>query len=80
MVTVPGVTTVSAGSIAATGMSVVGSIGLGLEYFIASNLAVGLDVKYLIGGSQPFAIRGQVSGSVHPNTLYSSVGMRVFFP
>jgi opacity protein-like surface antigen len=67
-------------TINAKGMSVVGSIGLGIEYFIASNLAVGLDTKYLIWGSQPFEIQGQVAGSVHPNTLYSSLGLRIFFP
>ena len=66
--------------ITAKGTSIVGSIGAGIEYFIASNLAVGLDLKYLIWGSQEFAIDGQVSGNVHPNTLYTSVGLRIMFP
>jgi opacity protein-like surface antigen len=66
--------------ISAKDSAVVGSIGAGIEYFIASNLAVGLDVKYIISGGQEFIIEGQVSGKVHPNTLYTSVGLRVMFP
>jgi outer membrane autotransporter protein len=67
-------------AIAAKGRSVVGSIGAGIEYFIASNLALGLDVKYLISGGQPFTIQGQVSGTVHPNPLYAALGSRILFP
>jgi opacity protein-like surface antigen len=67
-------------AIAAKGRSVVGSIGAGIEYFIASNLALGLDVKYLIFGGQQFTIQGQVSGTVHPNPLYTSLGIRILFP
>lgn len=66
--------------IKAKGMSAVGTIGAGLEYFVASNLAVGLDVKYLFSGAQEFTIDGQVSGKVHPNPLYTSLGLRVLFP
>jgi opacity protein-like surface antigen len=67
-------------AISAKGRSVVGSIGAGIEYFIASNLALGLDVKYLISGGQQFTIQGQVSGTVHPNPLYMSLGSRILFP
>jgi opacity protein-like surface antigen len=66
--------------ITAKSTSVVGSIGGGIEYFIASNLAVGLDVKYLIWGGQEFTIDGQVSGKVHPNSLYTAAALRVMFP
>jgi opacity protein-like surface antigen len=66
--------------ITAEGASVVGSIGGGIEYFIASNLAVGLDLKYIIFGGQEFTIDEQVSGKVHPNPLYTSVALRIFFP
>jgi opacity protein-like surface antigen len=66
--------------IAAKGMSVVGSIGAGIEFFIASNLALGLDIKDLIAGAQQFMIQGQVSGTVHPNPLYASLGIRILFP
>ena len=41
---------------------------------------MGLDLKYRIWGAQEFAIDGQVSGNVHPNTLYTSVGLRIMFP
>ena len=34
------------------------------KYVVASNVAVGLDVKYLIWGGQAFTVQGQVSGSV----------------
>jgi opacity protein-like surface antigen len=67
-------------AISAKGISVVGSIGAGIEYVIASNLALGLDVKYLISGGQQFTIQGQVSGMVHPNPLYTSLGIRILFP
>jgi opacity protein-like surface antigen len=67
-------------AISAKGMSVVGSIGAGFESFIATNLALGLDVKYLIFGGQQFTIQGQVLGTVHPNPLYTSLGIQILFP
>lgn len=64
----------------AKGTSVVGSVGVGLDRFIARNLALGLDVKYLIFGNQPFSIEGGASGDVHPNHLLTTLGIRVLFP
>jgi opacity protein-like surface antigen len=67
-------------AIAAQGRAVVGSLGAGIEACIASNLALGLDVKYLLAGGQPFTIQGQVSGTVHPHPLYTALGLRILFP
>jgi opacity protein-like surface antigen len=61
------------------GSTVVGAIGGGLEYFIADNVAAGIEIKYLIAGDQTVRING-VPRSEDVSTLYSSFGVRLFFP
>jgi opacity protein-like surface antigen len=59
--------------------TVVGTIGAGLEYFVADNVAAGVEIKYLIAGDQTVRING-VRRSEDLDSLYSAVGLRLFFP
>jgi opacity protein-like surface antigen len=59
--------------------TVVGAIGAGLEYFVADNVAAGVEIKYLIAGDQTVRING-APRSEDLNSLYSAVGLRLFFP
>jgi opacity protein-like surface antigen len=59
--------------------TVVGAIGAGLEYFVADNVAAGVEIKYLIAGEQTVRINGVPRGE-DLDSLYSAVGLRVFFP
>ena len=59
--------------------TVVGAVGAGLEYFLADNVAAGVEIKYLIAGSQTIRING-VPRSEDLDSLYSSVGLRLLFP
>jgi opacity protein-like surface antigen len=57
----------------------VGTVGGGIEYFIADTVAVGVEVKYLIAGSQDIRIDG-VSHSNPIDSLFVSFGLRLFYP
>jgi opacity protein-like surface antigen len=59
--------------------TVVGTIGAGLEYFIAHNVAAGVEVKYLIAGDQTIKING-ASRTEDLDSLITSFGLRLFFP
>jgi opacity protein-like surface antigen len=59
--------------------TVVGTIGAGLEYFVADNVAAGVEVKYLMAGDQTVRING-VERSEDIDSLYTAVGLRLFFP
>lgn len=59
--------------------TMVGTVGAGLEYFVAHNVAAGFELKYLIAGDQTVRING-VSHSEDISSLYSAFGLRVFFP
>ena len=47
----------------------VGTVGGGIEYFLADTVAVGVEVKYLIAGSQDV----RIDGVSHPNSIDRSV-------
>jgi opacity protein-like surface antigen len=57
----------------------VGTVGAGIEYFIADTVAVGVELKYLIAGSQHVRIDG-VSHSNSIDSLLGSFGLRLFYP
>lgn len=57
----------------------VGTVGAGIEYFLADTVAVGVEVKYLIAGSQDVRIDG-VSHSTSIDSLFASFGLRLFYP
>jgi opacity protein-like surface antigen len=59
--------------------TMVGTVGAGLEYFVADNVAAGLEVKYLIAGDQTVRLNG-VSRSEDISSLYMAFGLRLFFP
>jgi hypothetical protein len=58
--------------------SVVGSVGAGLEYFLAYNMTVGVDAKYLF--QNPEAKIDEVETEIDLNSVLVSIGMRIFFP
>jgi opacity protein-like surface antigen len=58
---------------------VVGTVGAGLEYFVAENVAAGVEIKYLMAGDQSVRING-ARRTEDIDSLYTAVGLRVFFP
>lgn len=58
---------------------IVGSVGGGLEYFIDDNIAVGVEVKYLISGNQTSHVQGEAKRT-DVNAFLTTVGLRVFYP
>jgi opacity protein-like surface antigen len=59
--------------------TVVGTIGAGLEYFVASNVAAGVEVKYVMAGDQTVRIDG-AARSEDISSLLVAFGLRIFFP
>ena len=57
----------------------VGTVGAGIEYFIADNIAVGLEFKYLFAGEQTLRVAG-ASHRVNASTPLTSFSLRVFYP
>jgi opacity protein-like surface antigen len=57
----------------------VGTVGAGIEYFLADNISVGLEFKYLFAGAQTLTVAGQ-SHRVNASTPLTSVGLRLFYP
>jgi len=57
----------------------VGTVGAGIEYFLADTVAVGVEVKYLFAGSQDVRIDG-VSHSNSINSLWAAFALRLFYP
>jgi opacity protein-like surface antigen len=66
-------------SVDTPGSTVVGVVGGGFEYFLADNLAAGVEIKYLIAAEQTVRING-VARSEDLDSLYSAFGLRLFFP
>ena len=59
----------------------VGTVGGGIEYFLADTVAVGVEVKYLIAGSQDVRIDGVNYPNSNPiDSLFFSFGLRLFYP
>lgn len=57
----------------------VGAVGAGLEYFIADNVAVGAEVKYLAIEDQTLSFNGE-RRTLGLDSLLTSFSMRVFLP
>jgi opacity protein-like surface antigen len=62
------------------GSVVVGSAGAGLEYFIADNIAVGVEAKYLFSGPTSVNIQGFSPYRMNLNAGLASVQVRIFYP
>jgi len=57
----------------------VGTLGAGLEYYFADNMAVGLEVKYVFGGDQVLTVDG-VPHQQRVQTFLTSLTLRVLVP
>lgn len=61
------------------GVQVMGSAGGGVEYFIADNIAFGLEGKYLASGDVDYTTGGQ-QDSINISSGVVTLGLRVFYP
>lgn len=62
-----------------TRTTVVGTAGLGVEYFLAGNLAVGVEAKHVFGFNGKVGVDG-AGRSVPLDFVSVSAGLRIFFP
>lgn len=58
---------------------VAGAVGLGLEYFVANNIAIGIETKNIILRDQEIRLNGQ-RRSLELDTLLATAGIRLLFP
>ena len=58
---------------------VVGTIGAGVEYYFADNLALGIEVKYLIANDTTLRLDGQ-RHSQEVGSLFTTLGLRLLIP
>lgn len=56
-----------------------GVVGGGIEYFLADNLALGLQVAYVISGAQTIEVQGR-RHPVELETLLATASLRVLYP
>src|SRR5262249_51063692 len=59
--------------------TVCGSGGSGLQYFVMNNVALGVELKYLVGADSKIGVSGETR---HLNTdaFISTFGLRIFYP
>lgn len=57
----------------------VGTVGAGIEYYFADNLAAGVELKYLIAGDQTFRIDGERHSQQVAST-FLTLGLRLLVP
>jgi len=62
-----------------TSWGVVGVLGAGAEYFVANNIAVGVEAKYVISRDQAVRLNGRRQ-SLDLDTLLATAGLRLYFP
>jgi opacity protein-like surface antigen len=65
--------------IEAKDMSLVGAVGAGLEYFVANNIAAGIEARYLALRDQRVEV-ADLTRQTHPDSLLLTFGLRLFFP
>jgi opacity protein-like surface antigen len=58
---------------------VAGALGVGAEYFVANNIAIGIETKYIISRDQEVRVNGRQQ-SLDLDTLLTTAGIRIFFP
>jgi opacity protein-like surface antigen len=66
-------------SIQASDTTMVAAFGAGLEYFLTSNIAVGVEARYLVSRDQEIEIDGR-SRTANLDALLTSMHMRLLFP
>jgi opacity protein-like surface antigen len=59
---------------------VTAALGLGIEYFVTSNIAFNFETRYLFSRGQTLQIDGGRERSGNLDALLFSLGLRVFFP
>lgn len=59
--------------------TLVGTLGAGVEYFLADNIALGVEVKYLFAEDHTTRIDG-VPHKRHIDSLLTTLGLRLFHP
>ena len=57
----------------------IGVVGGGIEYFVADNIAVGLEGKYIAAGNQSYTVDG-VRQTQNISTGLFTLGLRMFYP
>lgn len=62
-----------------TAWGVVGALGVGAEYFVANNIAIGAEAKYIISRDQDVRLNGGRQ-SLDLDTLLATAGVRLYFP
>ena len=60
-------------------VGVAGAVGAGIEYFVASNIAVGLETRAIVGSRHDFELDDR-SRPVTIDAVLTSVSLRVFMP
>jgi opacity protein-like surface antigen len=66
-------------SIHASDTTMVGAIGAGIEYFIANNIALGVEARYLISRDQEIEIQGRTQ-KADLDAVLAAVSLRLLFP
>ena len=54
-------------------------LGVGAEYFVANNIAIGVETKYAIACDQDVRVDGRKQ-SLDLDTLLATAGIRLYFP
>lgn len=62
-----------------TSWGVAGGVGLGLEYFVANNIAIGAETKYVVLRDQDVRFNGRRQ-SLDLDTVLTTVGIKFLFP
>lgn len=62
-----------------TSWGVVGALGGGVEYFVANNITMGVEAKYVISRDQDVRLNGRRQ-SLDLDTLLAAAGIRLYFP
>lgn len=62
-----------------TSWGVVGAVAVGLEYFVANNIAIGVETKYIVSRDQEIRVNGRQQ-SLDLDTVLATAGLRLFFP
>ncbi len=60
-------------------VAVVATLGTGIEYSVADNIAIGLETKYLLSRGHEIRLSGR-EGTANLDSFLFAVGLRIFFP
>jgi opacity protein-like surface antigen len=56
----------------------IGGLGVGFDYFVAHNIAIGLETKYIYSRDHEFKLNGRTQ-NVNLDSIFTSAGVRIFF-